>query len=240
MQTNIKICGLREPQGFESMLDGRITSIGFVFAPSRRKVDPTVPFAWRTLINHMPEHLNPPLLTGVFVNPTVDEVLRMVENGSLDVVQLHGQESVDTCRSIRDALKEWTIANGNRGVIQVWKALTIMEGEEVPIDTIGETIEKLAPFVDLFLVDTHDPQYGGGSGKTFSWDVLPQLQRTANKCKRPLWVAGGLNPDNVRTLIDTYHPDGVDISSGVETDQHKDIHKIDLFIKRVKSNDNMA
>jgi phosphoribosylanthranilate isomerase len=89
--------------------------------------------------------------------------------------------------------------------------------------------------VDAILLDTHDPVYGGGSGTTFAWECIPPYLRWAREAGIRLLVAGGLSADNVGELVAAYGPDGVDVSSGVETDGVKDIAKIRDFVERVTS-----
>lgn len=234
----VKICGLRDPDGYEQMLAYPLNAIGFVFAPSKRRVEPIVAAKWREAIDraYMNGTLSdPPHLVGVFVNPTIEEVFDAVVNGTIDVVQLHGQETYEQIFAIRKKLVQEAMKP-----IQVWKALTIVSGQTASVSVIQDQMTRLAPLCERFLVDTHDPTYGGGSGKTFSWDVIPALQETSQLLIRPLMIAGGLTVDNVSELLSQYDPDGVDISSGVEIDGVKDLNKIELFIKRVRMHDQMA
>lgn len=68
---------------------------------------------------------------------------------------------------------------------------------------------------------------GKGEGKTFGWDCIKQV-------KRPYFLAGGLNPENVKEAIETLHPYGVDVSSGIETDRKKDVRKMTAFVQAVR------
>ena len=77
---------------------------------------------------------------------------------------------------------------------------------------------------DMILLDS-----GSGSGKTFDWESIPQGTR-------PFFLAGGLTPDNIAQAIAQVNPWGVDLSSGLETDGHKDEHKIHAAIHAVRSN----
>ena len=72
-----------------------------------------------------------------------------------------------------------------------------------------------------------------GSGKTFDWKLVDNIPRD----EKLLLLAGGLNPDNVRMAIEAVHPDGVDVSSGVENDDKagKNLEKIHDFVAAVKS-----
>ncbi len=99
---------------------------------------------------------------------------------------------------------------------------------------------QLDPFrhsIDAVLLDTHDPLTGGGSGKAFAWNRIPSYLNWSRKNGLQLFVAGGLHDGNVDVLVRDYLPDGVDVSSGVETEGKKDIEKIRRFVERVKAND---
>ena len=92
--------------------------------------------------------------------------------------------------------------------------------------------ERIAPYagaIDAALIDTA----GGGTGAVFDWRLIADYKAAAHGIGVPLYVAGGLNEHNVRELIDAHAPDGVDVSSGVETDGAKDPVKIRSFVRRV-------
>lgn len=204
----------------KSMVNLPVDFIGFVFAPSRRRVTPEQAAllaaqlkAWMT-----PEI---PQSVGVFVNPDLEELAAIVEEAQLDVVQLHGQESPQFCREVKERL-------GTR-VFKVLSVQSLNENSEASINH-----ELYAGVIDGLLLDTFDPVYGGGSGSTFAWEEIPAYRDWARAQGIPLFVAGGLLPSNVAELIDKYSPDGVDVSSGVESDGVKDIDKIAAFVGRVK------
>lgn len=100
--------------------------------------------------------------------------------------------------------------------------------------TLGGRIDAYVGTIDALLLDTYDPLYGGGSGKTFAWDRIPAYQAWTHQHGIPLFVAGGLTADNAEKLVHEYHPEGLDVSSGVETNGVKDIAKITAFVERVK------
>lgn len=221
-ETLVKICGLQDVEVLKSMLHLPVDFIGFVFAPSRRRVTieraaELIPVLaeWNTTAK--------PKAAGVFVNPELDELSELLSVVSLDVVQLHGQESPLLCEKIRN-----TFPN-----VQVWKAMSVAENDSDSAD-IKYTMEQYVGSVDAILLDTYDPLQSGGSGRTFAWERLPDYQIAAAKYDLPLFVAGGLHADNVRELLNTYAPYGVDVSSGVESDGTKDIFKMTAFVERVK------
>jgi phosphoribosylanthranilate isomerase len=100
---------------------------------------------------------------------------------------------------------------------------------------ITNQLDPYRGLCDSILLDTYDPIVGGGTGETFAWNRIPAYQAWAAEAGMPLIIAGGLKPDNVGELITNYKPDGVDVSSGVETAGAKDILLIKAFIERVRS-----
>ena len=222
MPAAVKICGLQDVEVLKSMLHLPLDYIGFVFAPSRRRV--TLERA-SELIAELPQWKTSekPKAAGVFVNPELDELSELLSVVSLDVIQLHGQESPAFCQKVRQVFPH----------VQVWKALSVADKERDDADN-KYTLEQYAGFVDAVLLDTYDPQQSGGSGRTFAWERLPDYQEIALRNGLPLFVAGGLHPNNVGELLDTYAPYGVDVSSGVESEGVKDIIKMTAFVERVK------
>ncbi|MGG1551792.1 phosphoribosylanthranilate isomerase [Paenibacillus ferrarius] len=221
----VKICGLQSVEVLKSIVHLPIAHIGFVFAPSKRRVTPEKAAELIEVLHEQGVNgQERPLAVGVFVNPGEEELQGILSVAPLDVVQLHGQETPAFCQWVRDTFGA-----------KVFKSVSISKTEATP-PTPEAVAAQLDPFigsVDAVLLDTFDPVYGGGSGTTFAWDCIPVYQAWAREAGVALLVAGGLKPDNVDQLIETYHPDGVDVSSGVETDGVKDIAKITAFVERV-------
>ncbi|MDD9267650.1 phosphoribosylanthranilate isomerase [Paenibacillus sp. GCM10023248] len=221
----VKICGLQSVEVLKSVIHLPIDHIGFVFAPSKRQV--TAGKAGeliRYLKGEAEQGRAVPLTVGVFVNPTKEELADIMKAAPLDVVQLHSKETPEFCRWVREQFQ-----------VQVFKSVSISKSEN-RIPTLEEVADQLDPYagaVDAALLDTFDPVYGGGSGTTFAWDCIPVYQEWARGAGVKLLVAGGLQPDNVDQLVEAYRPDGVDVSSGVETNGVKDIAKITAFVERV-------
>jgi len=125
---------------------------------------------------------------GVFVDQPADEVTRIMDGAGLDVAQLHGQETPEYCRTL------------NR---RIFKSIALGNG---PV-----SFEGFDPDVVL-LVDAHDPERRGGTGQTVSWDAAREISAV-----RPTILAGGLTPANIKLVVRTVQPYGVDVSSGVES-----------------------
>jgi phosphoribosylanthranilate isomerase len=220
----VKICGLQDVEVLKSMINLPIDYIGVVFAESRRQIDARKAAELRAVLMDWNASYRPKL-TGVFVNPSITELEGVMEAAHLDVIQLHGQESPEFCGLVKQ-----------RFGTEVFKALSFPKDETAAEvnDTAKKALDPYQNVVDAILLDTYDPLYGGGSGKTFAWDRIPAYAEWAIQHGIALFVAGGLHPDNVEQLIQTYAPDGVDVSSGVESDGLKDIAKITAFVERVK------
>jgi len=144
---------------------------------------------------------------GVFVNETIENIEKYAKEVPLDYVQLHGDESIEYVNSIS---------------VPVIKAFSISSKEDVQ--------NALTYDVDLYLFDTPSIEFRGGSGKTFNWGVLDSEDIPKDK----LILAGGLNAENVRVAIQKVRPYMLDVSSGVETDQCKDVTKIRDFISAAR------
>ncbi|MFC4808502.1 phosphoribosylanthranilate isomerase [Paenibacillus sp. GCM10023250] len=217
--TRVKICGLRDAETMRAMDGLPIDEVGFVFAKSRRQIAPELASeliaAARRLRN---AEGAAPRTVGVFVNPTMDELRETLRIAPLDIVQLHGEESPSFCAEARSAFG-----------VAVWKVLSVTPEDGADPDSDGSgRLQAYIGSVDGFLIDTA----GGGTGKTFAWSVIDRYKEAAGGV--PLYVAGGLHPDNVVELVKRYAPGGVDVSSGVETDGAKDMTKIRLFAERVQ------
>ncbi|MFB9275268.1 phosphoribosylanthranilate isomerase [Cohnella cellulosilytica] len=215
----VKICGIKEETTLRGMAGLRVDYIGFVFAKSRRQVTPERAAQLREASRSVAmAGGQPPLTVGVFVNPTLEQLEQTLAVVPLDAVQLHGDETPEFAREVRERLN-----------VDVWRALPVQDEDDPSAGAAH--LETYAGAVSTVLLDTA----GGGTGRTFRWDVIPAYRRAAASSGLRLFVAGGLSPDNADELVAAYRPDGVDISSGVETDGAKDNGKIAAFVERVNN-----
>lgn len=144
----------------------------------------------------------PPFVTsvGVFVNISERAVRDICRFTGITTIQLHGDEDRNYCKRLKD--------------YKVIKAFHV--GAAVDFKKVTDYN------VDAYLFDTFTEEDYGGSGKTFNWDLLKD-----KKLGKPFILSGGLNPENIKTAIETVLPYAVDVSSGVEkTPGIKDYHKI--------------
>lgn len=224
--TKIKICGIRTVEALDRLVRLPVSYIGLVFAPSKRQIDMDQAVKLTAYLRCTPSS-DPPKSVGVFVNPTREELIDVVRKTGLDFVQLHGEESPEFCCWVKKNLH-----------VGVFKAFGIEPGAQTGhMETYSDVDSRWNRYsesgVDAFLLDTMVPNQQGGTGKTFCWERLPVYLEWSRQHRVPLFVAGGLNDSNVSELVSAYHPDGVDVSSGVETDGWKDPDKITRFVERV-------
>ena len=190
--TKIKICGLRRLRDIEAVNAARPDFAGFVVEVpgSRRSVDKR---ELRELAGRLKEGI---LSVGVFVNAPPELVAELLEEGTLDLAQLHGQEDEIYMAELRRLTEKPLI-----------QAFSIQTGQDAE-----QALESRA---DYLLLD----QGRGGTGQTFDWSLLPEINR-------PFFLAGGLGEENLERAIRQVRPWAVDLSSSLETDGQKDPEKI--------------
>jgi phosphoribosylanthranilate isomerase len=149
------------------------------------------------------------LKVGVFVNPTESEVMEAIATCGLNLLQFHGDEPSDFCTQF--------------GLMSV-KALRVQNAESI------SALENYA--TDAFLLDAYSKSGLGGTGEKFNWDLAIEAQRF----NKPIFLAGGLTPENVAEAVRQVRPFAVDVSSGVESAPgKKDAAKVRAFIAAAKS-----
>lgn len=199
----IKICGLRREEDVLGVNSFDINDAGFVFAKSPRQVSEE----WAAELRGK---LRPDIdAVGVFVNEAPEKIIRLVKNGVIQKVQLHGDEDRAYIQSLKQNID-----------CPIVKAVRVRDEDSV------QRAEGLG--ADLLLLDTYVKNVRGGSGQTFDLKHVPELDI-------PWYMAGGLTPENVADRLKERKPYGVDVSSGVETDGYKDIKKIEKFTAMVRA-----
>jgi phosphoribosylanthranilate isomerase len=155
-------------------------------------------------------HLPPFVLrVGVFVNAPEERVTQAIRECGLGMLQFHGEETPDFCTKF--------------GLMSM-KAFRIRD---------AETLKELPEYsTEAWLLDACSTEARGGTGEKFNWDLAVEAQ----KFGRPVFLAGGLTPENVADAVRKVRPFGVDVSSGVESSPGKKDHdKVRAFINAVRS-----
>ncbi|QKS71099.1 tryptophan synthase subunit beta [Paenalkalicoccus suaedae] len=208
--TDLKYCGMRSEIDYQKAMKTKADYLGFIFVKSKRQVDPNDVRNW---VNTHGRHGKK--LVGVFVNEDIESIVNTANVAQLDGLQLHGTEDVKTVR----ALKEQT---------DCFIIKTIHHNKDAL-----KTMAAYNDLVDIFLVDTKTETEWGGSGISFDWKAIPSYKEQAKTQDTPLFVAGGITPDNVNDLM-SFKPDGIDVSSGIESAASKDERKMKKMAESVK------
>lgn len=192
MSVLVKICGITRPEDAALAAAAGADWIGLNFWPMSKRFVGADPGRARALAEAARLANEALAVVGVFVNQAVSEVVRTARDVGLDVVQLHGHESPAACAEV--------MAAG----VRVIKAMALSSMDDV---------ERLHAYPgEAFLMDTPTPGHGG-SGRTFDW----ALARAAVATGKRIFLAGGLDADNVARAVAEVSPHGVDVASGVES-----------------------
>ena len=154
----------------------------------------------------LPAHI---MRVGVFVNTDEALINRALSECLLNILQFHGDETPEDCAQYP---------------VMTLKAFRVQG---------PETLEQMKDYSTAgFLLDAYTKEARGGTGEKFNWDLAVQAQQL----RKPVFLAGGLTPDNVAEAVRKVEPFGVDVSSGVESEPgKKDPEKMAAFVKAAKS-----
>lgn len=201
--TKIKICGLSREEDIIAVNETMPDYIGFVFAESKRRIS-------REKALELKKLLNPNIkAVGVFVNAPITEVANCCADNTIDLIQLHGDESDEYMAQLKSITDKPIIR-----AVRVRSTEDIMKADHLPCDYL---------LFDAYIKD----QYGG-SGVTFDWSLIPKIEK-------PFFLAGGLDRTNINEAVRQCDPYCLDISSGVETNWRKDNKKIKEIVTIVRS-----
>ena len=234
----IKMCGISKVEIIPAIVEAKPDYMGLVFAPSKRQVtveqaktlveelhkqyekacgEVTAPMNTDTAQDSQDSqefvqgnsNFENIKTVGVFVNETVENLLKIAEEVKLDVIQLHGDEDETFIQSLKECTN-----------VEVWKAVQVRSATDAE-----KWIDSSA---DMLLFDTYHKDERGGTGEVFDWSSLDEFER-------PFMLAGGMDSTNVARAIRTVRPYGIDISSGIETEGVKDDEKIKAFTNIVRT-----
>lgn len=201
----VKICGITNIEDALAAIDMGADLLGFNFYPeSKRFIEVDKALA---IINKLPTFVD---TVGIFVNADGDYIRSVAKQGFLNWIQLHGDETPEFCDSFR-----WLNA-------KIIKAIRVKSPEDI----------KGANnfYTDAVLLDSYNPVEYGGTGETFDWDMVRNIQKR-------VFLAGGITPENAVKAIDVgvY---GIDICSGIEEypgkKDHEKMRKLFDNIKHVR------
>ena len=242
--TLVKICGNRTPADVLTAAEAGADFVGIVFAESSRRVDvdeaqAMVRALGRPLAEHefeLPPPARPhireevdewfrhgsqvieaylevkrPLTVGVFADQPIEEVNELAAEAGVDLVQLSGDESWECC------------------LLLAKQAIQVLHVS--PLDSPSDPMDYVEPgFALALMLDAAHGPYRGGGGKPFDWEVARLVAE-----RMPVFLAGGLTPENVGEAVRRVRPWSVDVSSGTERDGRKDHERVREFVRAVRS-----
>jgi len=199
----LKVCGMKYPQNITEIESLKPDLMGFIFYKKSKR-----------FFNQPEINLNNKVKrVGVFVNENIQEIKNKIKKYKLDYVQLHGEENVNFCHSLKPFVK----------IIKVFK---------IDYNFNFKKTEEFEEVCDYFLFDTKS-QLHGGSGKKFDWDLLKNYN-----CKKDFFLSGGIDIgdiEEIKKIVNSYPIAGIDVNSKFELDNlEKDKKKINLLIKKLR------
>jgi phosphoribosylanthranilate isomerase len=201
--TSLKICGVTTRDDANQLVAMGVDALGVNFWPkSKRYLAPEDATWLRELEGKI-------LRVGVFVNESSDLPLRLVRDGCLDVVQLHGDETPEAAAGLRDA------------EVPFFKA--------IGVKTLADLARAMDFGASAILLDAHAPGIYGGTGEVFDWEVASDFRRQHPNL--PVLLAGGIVPENAALAAMSVQPAALDIASGAEISPGiKDFQKVAAFL----------
>lgn len=213
-QFQVKVCGLTKLNQIKELVDLEVDFLGFIFYEKSP----------RYVLNHLSleqiSEINHQAKVGVFVNEDLEKIIEISGQADLNFIQLHGDETEKFISELRQKL------NLKIGIIKVIRVGNEIEKvfDYAQTDNYGQTN------INYLLFDT-DSKAFGGTGKTFDWNILNEMEITI-----PYFLSGGISLENVRDLKNiNQQPIALDINSKFEIEAgNKDLEKIKEFIKLLK------
>lgn len=206
----VKVCGITTPNNAHTAAGSGADAIGLLFAESPRRV--SVERA-RDISSVLPSGVS---RFGVFVDASVEEVLRISREVGLDFAQLHGEETPETVAEIR------------AGGVKVVKTLRVRDEESL------SSMDGYA--ADLYLLDSWSGKARGGTGERFDWRLAESLKGYDN-----ILISGGITPENVGEALEFFEPYGVDASSSLESAPgEKDNERVRRFVSAARNRKSRA
>ncbi|RAO98813.1 phosphoribosylanthranilate isomerase [Petrotoga sp. 9PW.55.5.1] len=200
----VKVCGITNREDALKISKMGVDAIGFILSSkSQRMVS-------LSKVSEIVKIL-PPFLSrvAVVVDPTIEQLNEIENSKFFDYIQFHGSESIDLIK---------------RSKLKTIKAIKIENEQSL------KAISTYEEDVDYFLFDTKVGEKVGGTGKTFDWGFLKQIN-----LQKPFILAGGIGPNNVIEAIKEVKPDAIDLNSKVEEKPgKKDIKLIKEVLSKIK------
>ncbi len=208
----LKVCGLTKLNQIQELISLNVDFLGFIFYEKSP----------RFVLNHLKleeiSKINHQKKVGVFVNETLEKIVEISKKANLNFIQLHGDEDEEFVKRLRQRLSE---------KVNIIKVIRVGNHKTIELQNV---INYHSSFINYFLFDT-DSKVFGGTGKTFDWNILNEIEIT-----KPYFLSGGISLENLHQLSTiNQQPIALDINSKFEFEPGiKDPEKIKTFTQIVK------
>ncbi len=215
----VKICGIRRHEDALIAAELGADAIGLLVGQRHNSPDFISAAVAREISRTLPPSVEAVLVTHI---TEVDEIERLLLQSGITTVQLHSEITADSIANLRTRFPD----------LKVFKSVHVISAESVRYP------DGFSKVVDGFVLDTINvaTDQVGGTGKTHDWSISQKI--VTRYPEIPIILAGGLNSENVRSVIEYVHPFGVDVNSGTKgSDGFKDARKMREFILEAKRSD---
>lgn len=203
MELRLKVCGITELEDARYLAGAGADYLGFVQHEDSPRYAPP------SLAREIIEWVHGPKPVGVFVNDGAAEINAAIDEAGFELAQLHGQEPPHVVEQVD---------------CPVIKAIHV-RNDAAP-EQLRTLFERYEDTADYFLLDTHNSSVWGGTGESFNWRLARELSSDY-----PIFLAGGIDADNVQRAAETMRPFAIDLSSSLEDHPgEKNFAKIDAFM----------
>ena len=215
-KTQIKICGITSVNQALEIAKLGVDAIGIISVEESPRF--VLPSKKREIFETLSKFFPKVKRVSVIKNVPLNQILEDLQsNRNENVLQLHGDENISYCKKIKQNFKQ----------IELWKAFRIKRAEDL------KNISPYSKFIDDVLLDSWNKETYGGSGIRIPQNYLDDL-----KFENNWWLAGGISIDWVKNIISNIKPNGIDISSSIETSPGvKDLSKTKKIIDAIRYQD---
>ena len=209
----IKICGIKEIRTAKLLVDLEVDFVGlnFINNSSRYLDEKNAKHISDYIDDYRKSKKSQIQKVGLFLNEKIEKLNHLTKIYNLDFVQLCGNEDIEYISMVEKPVIK---------VVHIKKKMNF--------DELKNNIKSFFSVSKYIILDTFSKSSAGGTGETFDWSEYKKL------FNKNIFIAGGLNPDNIKDFSNSYLPWAIDVSSGVESNKEKDPEKIYLFIKNSK------
>lgn len=208
-----KICGIRNLADAQIAIDGGASAVGFLVGITHIAEDKITADEAKAIIQKLPPFVSTVMVTHL---TDADEIIGMAQKLGVTTVQIHDYVEPDIAKQIKDELR----------IVKTIKAIPVVD----KVDAL-EMTHAFQGFCDALLLDSVSPGRIGGTGEIHDWKISREIVEAS---ELPVFLAGGLKPENVGEAVRAVRPFGVDVNSGVEVDGFKDLNRVKAFVRNAQ------